>query len=658
MNRFFYLKLAVNNLKKNAQTYIPYLLTCICTIMMFYNMRFLVVAKDIGTLSDSQSLRAVLAFAAGVIAIFSVIFLFYTNSFLIKRRKKEFGLFNILGMEKKHIAKIMFWESLFTAVASIGVGLAAGILLSKLMILLLFKIISFKVTFGFEIPIAAVIYTMILFGGIFVLNLIYNVLQVYRSKPIELLQGGNVGEKEPKANWLMAIIGVVTLGIGYYIALTTESPLAALSLFFVAVALVMIGTYCLFTAGSIALLKLLRRNKRYYYQLKHFVPVSGMIYRMKQNAAGLANICILSTAVIVMLTTTVSMYVGIEDVLRTRYPRNVIVSAHNVSDEQAIKLDAVVEKQALEAGLIPKDVIRYRSMSFVTQQNGASFIVSHSGNFAASNLAMVICLTTDEYNRMENKSVSLDSGEVLLYTLRGDLPGDTINFNGFELSIKDRLSSLETEGKMSALLANSYYLIVDDLDTIKQIYNSISGSQGDMGELSYYYAFDVDSDKDTQVSHVNNLQKAVKELNIEGYVEGAESEREVFYSLYGGLLFIGIFLGLLFIMATVLIIYYKQVAEGYDDRQRFEIMQKVGMSRAEVKQAIKSQVLTVFFLPLVTAVIHIAFAFKVITKMLEVLNLTNVQLYAGCTVATILVFAFFYVIVYGLTARTYYRIVS
>jgi putative ABC transport system permease protein len=658
MNKFFYLKLAFNNLKKNAQTYIPYLLTCICTIMMFYNMRFLVVAKDIGTLSDSQSLRSVLSFGSGVIAVFAVIFLFYTNSFLIKRRKKEFGLFNILGMEKKHIAKIMFWETLFTAVVSMGVGVAAGILLSKLMILLLFKIISFKVTFGFEIPIAAVIYTMILFGGIFVLNLIYNVLQVYRSKPIELLQGGNVGEKEPKANWLMAIIGVVTLGIGYYIALTTESPLAALSLFFVAVALVMIGTYCLFTAGSIALLKLLRRNKRYYYQLKHFVPVSGMIYRMKQNAAGLANICILSTAVIVMLTTTVSMYVGIEDVLRTRYPRNVIVSAHNVSDEQAIKLDAVVEKQALEAGLIPKDVIRYRSMSFVTQQNGASFIVSHSGNFAASNLAMVICLTTDEYNRMENKSVSLDSGEVLLYTLRGDLPGDTINFNGFELSIKDRLSSLETEGKMSALLANSYYLIVDDLDTIKQIYNSISGSQGDMGELSYYYAFDVDSDKDTQVSHVNNLQKAVKELNIEGYVEGAESEREVFYSLYGGLLFIGIFLGLLFIMATVLIIYYKQVAEGYDDRQRFEIMQKVGMSRAEVKQAIKSQVLTVFFLPLVTAVIHIAFAFKVITKMLEVLNLTNVQLYAGCTVATILVFAFFYVIVYGLTARTYYRIVS
>lgn len=658
MNRFFYLKLAVNNLKKNAQTYIPYLLTCICTIMMFYNMRFLVVAKDIGNLSDSASLRAVLSLGAGVIAVFSVIFLFYTNSFLIKRRKKEFGLFNILGMEKKHIAKIMFWETLFTAVISLCVGLAAGILFSKLMILLLFKIISFEVTFGFEIPIAAVIYTTVLFGGVFILNLINNIFQVFRSKPIELLQGGNVGEKEPRANWLIAIIGVVTLGIAYYIALTTESPLAALQLFFVAVVLAMIGTHCLFNAGSIALLKMLRKNNKYYYQLKHFIPVSGMIYRMKQNATGLANICILSTAVIVMLSTTVSMYIGMEDVLRTRYPRNIIVSALNVSDEQAIKLDAAIEEQAKAADISQKDVIRYRPMSFTTLQNGASFTADHSGNYVFDNIAIVVCITADDYNKMENKSVSLSSGEALLYTLRGDLPGDTISFNGFELSIKDRLLTLETEGRMSAMVNNSYYLIVDDFDTIQQIYNSLSAVKGDMGELSYHYAFDVDGDRDAQISLVSTLQKAVQEIKADGYVEGAESSRESFYSLYGGLFFIGIFLGLLFIMATVLIIYYKQIAEGYDDRERFEIMQKVGMSRAEVKQAIKSQVLTVFFLPLVTAVIHIAFAFKVITKMLEVLNLTNVQLYAGCTAVTILVFAVFYVIVYALTARTYYHIVS
>ena len=420
----------------------------------------------------------------------------------------------------------------------------------------------------------------------------------------------------------------------------------------------MIGTYCLFTAGSIALLKMLRKNKSYYYQLKHFIPVSGMIYRMKQNAVGLANICILSTAVIIMLSTTVSMYVGMEDLLRTRYPRNILVSARNVSDEQAIKLDAAIEKQALEAGLIPKDVIRYRSMSFAVSQDGASFAQDHSNNYAAGNIAMVVCLTADEYNRMENKSVSLDSSEALLYTLQGDIPGDTVNFNGFELSIKERLDSLETEDKMSALLTNSYFLIVDDVDTIKQIYNSLSGNQGDMGELSYYYGFDVAGDKDAQISLVSALQKALKEINADCYVEGAESARAGFYSIYGGLFFLGIFLGLLFIMATVLIIYYKQIAEGYDDRGRFEIMQKVGMSRDEVKQAIKSQVLAVFFLPLVAAVIHIGFAFKVITKMLAVLNLTNVQLFAGCTALTILVFAVFYVIIYGLTARTYYHLVS
>jgi putative ABC transport system permease protein len=658
VNRFFYAKLAVNNIKKNAQTYIPYLLTGIGTIMMFYNMSFLAIAKDIGSLSDSAQLRSLLSFGAGVIAVFSVIFLFYTNSFLTKRRKKEFGLFNILGMEKKHIARIIFWETLFTAVISLGVGLAAGILFSKLMILLLFKIITFKVTFGFEIPIVAVINTCVLFGGIFLLNLIYNVFQVHLSKPIELLKGSSVGEKEPKTNWLIAIIGAVSLAIAYYIALTTESPLAALFLFFVAVILVMIGTYCLFTAGSIALLKMLRKNKSYYYQLKHFIPVSGMIYRMKQNAAGLANICILSTAVIIMLSTTVSMYVGMEDLLRTRYPRNILVSARNVSDEQANKLDAAIEKHTLEAGLIPKDVIRYRSMSFAVSQDGANFTSDHSNNFAAGNIAMVVCLTADEYNRMENKSVSLDRSEALLYTLQGDIPGDTVNFNGFELSVKDRLASLETEDKMSALLTNSYFLIVADVDTIKQIYNSLSVNQGDMGELSYYYGFDVAADKEAQISLVSALQKALKEINADCYVEGAESARAGFYSIYGGLFFLGIFLGLLFIMATVLIIYYKQIAEGYDDRERFEIMQKVGMSRDEVKQAIKSQVLAVFFLPLVAAVIHIGFAFKVITKMLAVLNLTNVQLFAGCTALTILVFAVFYVIIYGLTARTYYHIVS
>lgn len=659
MNKMLYPKLAVNNIKKNAQTYMSYVLACIGTIMMFYNMCFLAVVKDIGYISDSASLRYILFLGAVVIGIFSVIFLFYTNSFLIKRRKKEFGLFNILGMEKKHVARIMFFETLFIALISLVAGVLAGILLSKLMILLLFKIISFEVTFGFEIPIPAVLSTFALFSGIFALNLIYNICRVHLSKPIELLKGGNVGEKEPRTKWILAGIGAICLGIGYNIALTVESPLAALNIFFVAVILVIIGTYCLFTAGSIAILKMLRKNKRYYYKLKHFISVSGMIYRMKRNAAGLANICILSTAVIIMLSTTISLYVGVEDVLRTRYPRNIIVNATNVSDEQADKLDAIIKEQTEKANTVQKNVIRYRAMSFYTIQDGASFTAGESQSFSYNNIAMVYFITLDDYNKMENRSASLSNGEALLYTLVGDITGDTLSFNGFKLSIKERLTSLNIEDdNTSAMLTSCYYVVVDDIKTIKQVYDSLGGNNGDMDELSYYYGFDVSGDKDIRINLVKALQNAIRNIGVTGYVEGPEISRESFYSLYGGLFFLGLFLGLLFIMATVLIIYYKQITEGYDDKERFEIMQKVGMSRAEIKKSIHSQVLTVFFLPLAAAVIHLAFAFKVITKLLSVFNLTNIPLFAACTTITIIVFAIFYTIVYALTARTYYKIVS
>ncbi|HHV99123.1 MAG TPA: ABC transporter permease [Clostridiaceae bacterium] len=658
MNSFFYPRLAANNLKKNAKTYIPYILTCIGTIMMFYNMSFLARAKDMGSLSDSQALRTILSLGASVIAIFSVIFLFYTNSFLIKRRKKEFGLFNILGMEKKHIAKIMFFETLFIALISLTAGILLGVLLSKLMILLLFKIISFKVTFGFEIPVPAVLSSIALFSGIFIVNLFYNVFQVHLSKPIELLKGGNVGEKEPKTKWLLAGIGAICLGIGYYIALTTESPLAALNLFFIAVILVMVGTYCLFTAGSIAVLKILRRNKKYYYKLKHFISVSGMIYRMKQNAVGLANICILSTAVIVMLSTTVSLYVGIEDVLRNRYPRNIIVTAYNVSDEMAEKLDAVIEEQTVKNSIKQINLMRFRAMPIVAMQNGTDFTVPKSVEYTSEDLAMIELITVDDYNEMENKSVSLSAGEVLLYTLSGDIPGSAINFGGLEFSIKERLDSFSLEAELSSVTAKSYLIVVDGMDTIKQIYYSLNGNEADMEELSYCYGFDVEVENDVQINLIRTLNDELAKLNVGGQADGPEISRESFMNIYGGLFFLGIFLGLLFIMATVLIIYYKQIAEGYDDRKRFEIMQKVGLSRAEIKKSIHSQVLTVFFLPLIAAVIHIAFAFKVITKLLALFNLTNIPLFALCTAITILVFSVFYAIVYALTAKTYYKIVS
>lgn len=658
MNKLFYPKLAINNIKKNSKTYIPYILTCIGTIMMFYNMYFLVLAKDIGSLSEKESLRTLLFLGTVVTGIFSVIFLFYTNSFLIKNRKKEFGLFNILGMEKKHVASIMFFETLFISIISILIGILSGILFSKLMILLLFRIINFDVTFGFEIPTKAVVYTLLLFIGIFSLNLCFNIFQVYISKPVELLKGGNTGEKEPKTKWILTIIGLACLGTGYYIALTTESPIAALNIFFVAVVLVMIGTYCLFTAGSVAVLKILRNNKNYYYKSKHFISVSSMIYRMKQNAVGLSNICILSTAVIIMISTTISMYVGMEDVLRIRYPRNIIIEANNISDEQAVQLDNIIEKQTSMLDVNIMNVSRYRSISIAAIQKGSNFISAESSSYTSKNMTMFLFVTIDEYNKMENKNLSLSSDEALLYVACGDIPSNIISFNNFELSIKERLDSLYSEKRDLVALTNSYFVVVDSIDTINKIYNEIMVEDGEMGELSYYYGFDVSKDRDIQISLVSALQQSINNSGIKAYAEGAESSRSTFLSIYGGLFFLGLFLGFLFIMATVLIIYYKQIAEGYDDKERFEIMQKVGMSHGEIKKSIQSQILTVFFMPLVVAVIHLAFAFKVITKLLLLLNLSNIPLFAICAVITIFVFAIFYAIVYALTARTYYKIVS
>lgn len=658
MNRFFYFRLALNNIKKNSKAYFPYILTCIGTIMMYYNMCFLTAAKDIGSLSDSQSLRAILSLGAAVIAIFSVIFLFYTNSFLIKQRKKEFGLFNILGMEKKHISRIMFLETLLISAISLLTGILGGILLSKLIILLLFKLISFPAKFGFEVPARAVVITLLLFGGIFLINLIYNICQVRLSKPVELLKGGNVGEKVPKTNWLLSSIGILCLGVGYYMALTVESPIEALNEFFLAVILVIIGTYFIFIAGSIAVLKMLRRNKKYYYRADHFISVSGMIYRMKQNAAGLASICILSTMVIVMLSTTISMYAGMEDLLRNRYPRNIIVSASNVSDAQAQRLDDVIKDQVSKAGALQKNIVNFRSMDYITIQNGARFTNAPKDSYSMKDDAYVFFITLDDYNRMEKKSETLSGGEALLYVYRGNISGSTLDFNGFKLSVKERLSSFNSEGIMSAIAAKCYYVVVDSKDTIMKINSSLVGNQSGSSELSYYYGFDVDSSKDAQIKLVNSLKSAVSSTGVNGYAEGAESSRDSFYSLYGGLLFIGLFLGLLFIMAAALIIYYKQIAEGYDDRERFEIMQKVGMSHAEVKKSIHSQVLAVFYLPLIVAVVHLAFAFKMITKLLSTMNLTNVPLFAAFTAITVAAFAVFYAAVYSLTARTYYRIVS
>lgn len=658
MSKIFYAKLALINIKKNGKTYFPYMVAAISTIMMFYTMHFISINDGLNNMSGGDSLKIILGLGNYVIGLFSIIFLFYTNSFLIKRRKNEIGLYNILGMEKRHIARVMIWETFFVGISTIVIGLLSGILISKLMFLVLLKILTFEVPLGFFISKESIAITVILFGAIFILTLLNNLGQIHLSKPVELLRGGQVGEKEPKTKWIMTIIGVISLSAGYYIALTTESPLAAIYLFFVAVILVIIGTYSLFTAASIALLKILRKNKKFYYKTNNFINVSGMIYRMKQNAVGLSNICILSTCVLVMLSTTVSLYIGMEDVLRNRYPRDIAVRVDNVSDEMEEKLDNIIIKEAEKHNISIKDIIKYRSIEVPMFQKNNSFSLANRdiGNY--SDISLLNIMPLESYNSQENKSINLEDNEVLLYAFRGEIKEDTLNILGNEFKVKEQLKDFNSEGILSAIAAKSYYIVVKDVETIEKLLFNVDIYGEKFENLSYFYAFNTEGDAENQINLINVLSNMISEASLSGYAEGLEESRGAFFSLYGGLFFLGLFLGFLFIMATVLIMYYKQVSEGYDDKQRFEIMQKVGLSKEEVKKSIKSQVLMVFFLPLLMAIIHIAFAFKVITKLLAVLNLTNVTLFALCTVGTILVFAVFYGIVYSLTARVYYKLVS
>ena len=581
-----------------------------------------------------------------MIIVFAVIFLFYTNSFLIKRRKKEIGVYNILGMGKRHIARMMAVETILTAGISILGGLVFGIIFGKLMYLLLLKILHNSVDMQFSVNGTAIVQTVILFAGIFLLTYLYNILQIQLVNPVELLHGGNQGEKEPKSRWLLVIIGVAALGNGYRIALTTEAPLEALLKFFIAVICVIIGTYALFIAGSIVVLKMLRKNKAYYYNPKHFTSVSGMIYRMKQNGAGLANICVLSTMVLVMVSTTVSLYAGMEDILDSRFPRDVSIVCKQADVDHEEIIERFLKEQCEKAGVKITDRVwySYGSMNAVLKGDKLENVNQY---YPDNHFYYVEMMTQDEYNRIEKRNVSLEEQEILTYTTNGKCGKKQINIAGQNYLVKKELPEMTSQPKSTAEIYKTLYIVFANAEQIERI-----------EPFSYADKFNLKGDDGKQKEALEQIQNEFYEKIPDGMMESRMLSRSSFYELYGGLFFIGIYLGSMFIMATVLIIYYKQISEGYDDRERYQIMQKVGMSKKEVKRSIRSQVLSVFFLPLVVAVIHVAVAFKVMTKILGVLNLTNVSLFAVCTIITIAVFAVFYIIVYSITAKEYYRIVN
>ena len=679
MNSKIYGKLAVTNLKNNGKSYVPYILASAFSVMMYYIMDNLYRNRSL--VEKGSPLAIMLSYADAVLLIFSVIFLFYINSFLIKRRKKELGIYNILGMGKGHLGKMLFLESVITTVTSIIGGILAGILLGKLVYLVLLKILHLKRDIVYMISPVSIGITAAIFGGIFFVIFLYNLVQMKLSNPIELLRGGNTGEREPKTKWLMTIIGIACLAGGYYISLTTKEPLQALGQFFIAVLLVVVGTYALFMAGSITLLKILRRKKSYYYKTRHFTAVSGMIYRMKQNAVGLANICILSTMVLVMVSMTVSLYGGMNDVITTRFPYEAQITSSGISQKEEEQIEEIIKNMTKKNHTVPTSQIRFHIGRFTTVYNNKTkkFDMMAAGDYANSNAVDLVMIPLSDYNQTEGKNVNLKENEVLLYHRnhnrndnRSHKKSDTntqkdkkvIQLNNRSYKVVDELDRLAIAKADTTSFIDGWYVVVKDSGIVtsylKDIYensNIYDELKEYYGKIQYSYSFNLNGSRANRAKTAKSIQKQLQKKITNCSVESRELSRESFYELYGGFLFIGIFLGIIFLMATTLIIYYKQISEGYDDRERYQIMQKVGMSKKEVRQSIRSQVLLVFFLPLIMAVIHLAFAFKIITKLLSMLNLTNVSLFFMYTVGTVAVFAVIYAVIYSITAKEYYKII-
>lgn len=664
--RNLYPRLAATNLRKNRRFYLPYLLACIVIVALFCIILTLASDPYLGQMQHGGSVSQVLGFGVLIMALFSAIILFYTNSTFTKQRKREFAIYNILGMEKRHISYVLFWESLYTAAMALFFGLVAAGVFSKLLQLVLVRLIGGEATFGLNISLMSIGYTAAFFGALFLLLLLNTIRIIHLSNPVQLLRAGSEGEREPRSKWILALLGAVCLAAGYIISLRTNAALYAIQYFFPAVILVIIGTYLTFIALSVVVLKALRKNRCYYYKTSHFATVSGLIYRMSRNAAGLASICILSTMVLVTVSTTVSLYKGVDAYAAVRWPQDMTLTLMTDAQTNTVPDVApvlrVVDDTMTRSGLTQSNVHGYRTVRFSAQRSGDA-LDQFTGSGVDAYTVMV--LDTEGYAGLTGEQVTLAPGEALAWT-DGKPFGDTLTLGGDTLRLR-QLDSFPLDSGSSIMGLHTLYLVVPDLDSVLELraqqnaYASEHGGTRSM--LNYTYQFDLSGTDDEQLDALHTLlsdpafESAAEAANVQYTTDMRADGYPTLRSMYGGFLFLGFFLGFVFLFATVLIIYYKQVSEGYDDCGRFRIMQQVGMTPKEVKATIRTQVLLMFFLPLVTAAIHIAFAFPLIKQIVFAFGLQNVHLFLLCTLGTFGVFALLYTFVYLLTARTYYRIV-
>ena len=671
MHKGIFSRLAKQNIRNNKSTYIPYIITCIFCIAMIYMMEFL---RDCPTLDQAvrqaDEVRMIVFTGEIVVEIFCIIFLIYSNSFLMKRRQKEIGLYNILGLERNHIGIVMFLETIITSIGSLAGGIAAGIIGSKLALLLLLKLLHIPSVLGFYISVKGIFTCLFMFGIIFLMILFLNLAKIHLSRPVELLRGNNTGEKEPAAKWLMALIGFICLGAGYYLAVTTESPIKAITIFLLAVILVMAGTYLLFTAGSIVILKFLRRRKSFYYRTGNFISISGMLYRMKQNAIGLASICILSTGVLLMISMTVSIYFGMNDIMLNRYPYDVDMSVTSISEDECQTAIEAFEKAIADNKVPVEKSVEEIYLDIVCSKNGDQILIKPANTIRNSDSVLVLSLFTQaEYERLTGISANLNDGEIFAW-YPSAVQKDSVTVDETEFTVKKWLDKNPLTCGEDAVSDNAVLVVTDEdfkkFDEMRtEMYKGVSSAPA--GEdLTLHLGLDITGSETDKIDFGTPVMEAVKDLKKNGGLSEnswitsgiRQQEYESYYADNGSLLFIGIFLGSLFLMGTAMIIYYKQISEGYEDQKRFEIMQKVGLSRREVRSSVRRQILMVFFLPLLMAMLHITMAFPMIRRMLLLFGMTNTKLFIGCTAGTVLIFAVVYGLIYLMTARSYYHIVE
>lgn len=654
-------KLAIQNIRNNKNTFGPFAICTATMVALFYMILSITKQVQKGGFYGADAMNQVMVFGCWVCGIFSVMVILYTNNFMIKKRSKELGLYSMLGMDKKHISKVLFWEMADSGLASILVGLAVGLSFSKLVFMGMEKLIKLNTGIKFTIEAKPVITTVCVFVTVFAIAIIFNFIRVFRMKPIELMRSTRFGEKEPKANWFIAILGIACLGIGYYIAITTENPIKAMSMFFIAVLFVIAGTYFTFISGAVAILKLLKKNKNYFYKKNHFVTISGLIYRMKANAVGLANICILSTAVLVILFSTSALLIGTEESIDNNYPEDVFVSCSNVSGKtdsiDVKKFEEAAQKSVGNSKLSVKDV-DYKFFSSVVARFDGDALIPTEQMDDFDNISLIYIASAEDFSRKMGREIQLAEDEFLWHSSIGrEFKGNELVFGDKKMKMAGNLEDKYAMDDNVTIINETATMIVKDTATVENLTKSINKMLKDKEILmSFSYSYNLDGSIQDKTAYGKNLEKAFKKAIPEvDSVSCKNNIRQDYFNLYGSLFFIGIFIGIMFMVTTVMIIYYKQISEGYEDREKFQILKKVGMSDKEIKATIRSQILTVFFIPIIVAVIHIAAAFKAIQRIMMIFGITSLQLLIGCLVATVLIYIVVYALIYGVTAKSYYK---